>query len=371
MVVFDVSKDWVIFVPALPAVRKPAEDMARCLDLLRRLAGLSGKRPALLDAEGPGPDDSVPVILLNAGGDAEGERHGFSWRAGTERIEIYGNSPRGLCKGIYDFLSALGIAWPAPGKEELPAAPEGSPGKRVLFPLRDKEAYTAPDLSPAGRKRLLVPAKTRFKEIEALIPWAARNRIDALIFSLGDRIFRSRGADIRKAAESYALIIERGGWDLSLLLPRRLFLFHRELFRMVSGKRVKDSHFCPTNPDTIKVIMAEAEKYFRAAGDTRIFHLWPERGREDAWCSCPSCRAFSPAEQNRIALNTVADALAAAGSPARLSYYQESGEAEEAVSIAPRPSLFKLDELPPVFRRPPTASRAAGRNGVSGRNAPG
>jgi hypothetical protein len=72
MAVFDASKDWAILVPALPAVRKAAGDMARCLDLLRRLAGLPGKIPALLDAEGPAPDDSVPVILLNAG-EAAGE----------------------------------------------------------------------------------------------------------------------------------------------------------------------------------------------------------------------------------------------------------------------------------------------------------
>jgi hypothetical protein len=352
MAVFDASKDWVILVPALPAVRKAAEDMARCLDLLRRLAGLSRKIPPLLDAQGPAPDDLVPVILLNAGRDEEGERCGFTWRAGTERIEIYGDSSRGLCNGIYDFLSALGIAWPAPDQEELPAAPEGSAGERVLYPLRGKGGYVASDPSRLERKRLLVPAAMRLKKIEALIPWAARNRIDTLIFSLGDRTFRSRGADIRKAAESYAIIIERGGWDLSLLLPRRLFLFHRELFRMVSGKRVKDNHFCPTNPETIRIITAEVEKRFRATRNTRVFHLWPERGREDAWCSCPSCRAFTPAEQYRIALNTVADALAAAGSSARLSYYDAAGEAEEAVSgVVPRPSLFKLGELPPVFSR--------------------
>jgi hypothetical protein len=351
MAVFDVSKDWVILVPAPAAVRNAAEDMARCFDLLRRLAGLSGKRPPLLDAEGPAPDDTVPVILLNAGEDAEWERCGFTWRAGAERIEIYGDSSRGLCNGIYDFLSALGIAWQAPGREELPAAPEGYPGERVLFPLRDKGAYAGSDPSRLERKRLLVPAAMRLNEIEALIPWAARNRIDTLIFSLGDRTFRSRGADIRKAAEAYAVIIERGGWDLSLLLPRRLFLFHRELFRMVSGRRVKDSHFCPTNPDTIRIIMAEVGKRFRTAGNTRVFHLWPEGGKEDAWCSCPSCRAFTPAEQYRIALNTVADALSAAGSPARLSYYEAAGEEEAVSGVAPRPRLFRLGELPPVFSR--------------------
>jgi hypothetical protein len=344
MAVFDASKDWAILVPALAQVRKAAEDMARCLDLLRRLAGLSGKIPALLDAEGPAPDDSIPVILLNAG-KAE-DLCGFTWRAGMERIEIYGDSPRGLCNGVYDFLSALGIAWPAPGREKLPVAPEGSSGERALYPLRDKKGYANSALSLTERKRLLVPVKTRFKEIEALIPWAARNRIDALIFSLGDRTFRSRLADIHRAAEAYAIAIERGGRDFSLLLPRRLFLFRRELFRMVSGRRVKDGHFCPTNPDAIRVIKAEAEKLFRAAGDSRVFHLWPEG--EDVWCSCPSCRAFSPAEQNRIAVNAVADALASLNGKARLSYYETAGEAE-ASGVAPRPSLFRLGELPPLF----------------------
>ncbi|MDR0998564.1 MAG: DUF4838 domain-containing protein [Treponema sp.] len=352
MAVFDVSRDWTILVPALPSVRKAAEDMARCVNLLRRLAGYPGKTPALLDAEGPSPDDSVPLILLNAGGSAEGELCGFSWRTGTERIEIYGDSPRGLCNGVYDFLAALGITWPAPGREELPSLPGGSSGEGILYPLRDKGAYEASDPSPAKRKRLLVPVGTKFKDIRTLIPWAARNRIDALIFSLGDRGFRSRCAEIRKAAESYAIAIERGGWDISLFLPRRLFLFHRELFRMVSGKRVKDSHFCPTNPDTIRAVKTEAGRIFRTAGDARIFHLWPDRGREDVWCSCPSCRAFSPAEQNRIAVNTIADVLAAMGSKAQLSYYEAAGEAEEEGSSIPlRPGVFRLDEPPPVFGR--------------------
>jgi hypothetical protein len=350
MAVFDVSKDWAILVPALAPVRGAAEDMARCIALLRRLAGLFGKIPALLDAEGPAPEDSVPVILLNAGRPTEGELCGFSWRAGRERVEIYGDSPRGLCNGIYDFLSALGIAWPVPGREELPAAPEGAAGERVRYPLRGEGGHAGSDPSGLERKRLLVPAKIKFKEIETLIPWAARNRIDALIFSLEDRTFRSHQAGVRKAAEAYALIIERGGRDLSLLLPRRLFLFHRELFRMVSGRRVRDSHFCPTNPDTIRLIRAAAEKLFRAAGDTRIFHLWPEQGKEEAWCSCPSCRAFRPLEQNRIAVNAAADALAALNGKARLSYYEAAGEAEGAVSgLAPRPGLFRLSELPPLF----------------------
>jgi hypothetical protein len=347
MAVFDASKDWVILVSRTPAVRGAAADLSRCIDLLCRRAGKPRNVPALLDAEGPAPDDSVPIILLNAGGEgAEGEPCGFTWRAGAERIEIYADSPRGLCNGVYDFLAALGIAWPTPDKEELPSALAGA-----RYQLRDRGAYVASDRSPAKRRRLLVPEKTKLKDIQALIPWAARNQIDALIFSLRDKSFRSQGAAIREAARSYALFIERGGWDFSLFLPRRLFFFHRELFRMVSGKRVKDRHFCPTNPDTIRIIRREAERQFRAAGDARVFHLWPDRGGEAAWCSCPSCRAFSPAEQNRIAVNAAADALAAVGN-GLISYYEAAAGEDDGdgpvPGLAPRPNSFRLEELPPT-----------------------
>jgi hypothetical protein len=336
---FDVSKEWAILVPPnVAAAKKGAEDISRCIALLRKDKGQNA--PALLDASGDAPPESIPIIVLNSE-NAGAERNGFTWRAGAARVEIFGESPRGLCKGIYDFLLSLGISWPEPGKEILPQAAENS-----MYPLMKNGAYEPSkfeggDLRKAPWLRFVVniknPSLKSSKKREALTAWAAKNKYDALIFPLEylDKLPKSAG--------EYALIIEGGGRELSLLLPRGLFFFHKELFRMEGGKRQKKINFCPTNPGTIKIIKAEAEKYFRLSKDVKIFHLWPDKGGEKSWCSCPSCRAFTPAEQNRIAVNTAADALSGINSNAFISFYEEPGEGGD---IPLRPNLFRLEELP-------------------------
>jgi hypothetical protein len=341
---FDVSKGWVILVPPGPGVKKASEDAARCIGLLRKQAGLSPAFPALADASGAAPDASVPVIVLN-NEQGPAERNGFSWRAGTERVEIYGESGRGLCNGIYSFLAALGMRWPGPGKELLPPLPPCA-DKPAVYPLESPGASEPSRFEGGGPekapwKRYLIDRKNPFLKSagkrEALIAWVARNRYDALAFPL-----KAAGRYAKPAGE-YALAAEAGGWELSLLLPRRLFLFHRDCFRMEDGKRRKDSNFCPTNPDTIRILKREAKKYFRACRGVRVFHLWPDKGNEKTWCSCPACRAFTPAEQNRIALSAAADALSELGGGGSISYYEIPGEGGD---IPLRPNLFRIERMP-------------------------
>ncbi|MDR2618793.1 MAG: DUF4838 domain-containing protein [Treponema sp.] len=338
---FDVSKGWVILLPQDPGVKKAAEDAARCIGLLRKQAGLSSPPPALADASGPAPPPSVPVIVLNSE-QGPAEQNGFSWRAGPERVEIYGESSRGLCNGIYSFLAALGIRWPEPGKELLPPCAD----KPAVYPLASPGASepsrfygTGPEKAPW--KRYVIDRKNPFLKSagkrEALIAWAARNRCDALVFPL------KTAGKYSKSAGEYALAAEAGGWELSLLLPRRLFLFHSECFRMEDGRRRKEINFCPTNPATLRILKKEAKKYFRNGRNLRIFHLWPDRGNEKTWCSCPACRAFSPAEQNRIAVSAAADALLESGFTGFISYYEAPGEGGD---IPLRPNLFRMERMP-------------------------
>jgi hypothetical protein len=339
MASFDVSKEWAILVPLdIPAAKKGAEDISRCIALLRK--DKEQNAPALLDASGDAPPESIPIIVLNSENSGP-EWNGFTWRAGDSRVEIFGESTRGLCNGIYDFLLSLGINWPEPGKEILPVLAENG-----VYPFKTNGAYQPSrfedeDIKKAPWRRLVIdrknPCLKSVKKQEALVVWAARNKYDAAIFPLEclDKV--------PKLAEDYALIIEGGGRELSLLLPRGLFFFHKELFRMEGGKRQKKVNFCPTNPDTINIIKTEAEKYFRLSNDVKIFHLWPDKGGEKSWCACPSCRAFTPLEQNRIAVNAAADALAAVNSNAFISFYEN---AEEDGDIPLRKNLFKLDELP-------------------------
>jgi hypothetical protein len=341
MIGFDVSKGWVILAPlGIPGAKKSAGDMARCIGLLRKQAGLSPAPLAVADASGGAPSEQTPVVVLN-GEEGRPERNGFTWRAGTERVEIYGESGRGLCKGIYSFLSALGIRWPGLGKELLPFPPAD---KTAVYPLSSSGVCESSLLEGGGPgiwRRFVIhrkaPLPASAGKREALIAWAARNRYDALVFPL------EKAGKFFKSAEEYALEVEAGGWELSLLLPRRLFIFRRDCFRMEDGKRRKDFNFCPTNPDTIRILKREAKKYFRACRGVRVFHLWPDRGNERTWCSCPACRAFTPAEQNRIAVSAAADALSELGGEGVISYYEVPGEGGD---IPLRPNLFKMEKMP-------------------------
>jgi hypothetical protein len=121
---------------------------------------------------------------------------------------------------------------------------------------------------------------------------------------------------------------------------------------MEGGKRVRDHNFCPTNPETIALLKTEARRLFSEYPDVLVFHLWPERNAEHLWCSCPSCRAFSREEQNRIAVNAASDALAEINPEAKISYYENTGYEHTGESggnpneVSPRPNTFKLPLLP-------------------------
>ena len=197
-----------------------------------------------------------------------------------------------------------------------------------------------------SRKRFFIDRKTSSKERHKIVIWAAENNYNTLVFSLNDKFFKRRNdrADYVKQIKRYAFFIEAGGRDFSLLLPSRLFLFHRDLFRMELGKRKAKPHFCPTNPETTSRIIEQARYLFSRvmAGITapRVFHLLPDEGHENTWCACPACRAFTPAEQNLIAVNSAADALAGLDPDAWLSF--PDFDADELKGIAPRGNMFRL-----------------------------
>jgi hypothetical protein len=197
--------------------------------------------------------------------------------------------------------------------------------------------------NPICRKRLFIDKKKSSKQKEELIKWAALNEYNTLVFSLAENINPKH--NFFKLARRYNLTIETGGNDLSLLLPRRLFMFHRDLFRMEQGRRKKDHHFCPTNHKTTAIIKENAQilfsRFLQVVTPPRIFHLYPDKGNESTWCACPACRAFSPAEQYIIAVNTAADILVELDPKARLAYVDAGSEQGKESGIKPRKNLIK------------------------------
>jgi hypothetical protein len=349
MINFDISRDWVIF--ADPPAMEAAEELARYFGLLRGKAGLSQEQPQINETTAALPD-SVPIIILKTGS-KNSDSSGFTWKFNNDRIDICGDSLRGLWNGFFDFLSALGFKWPAPGKEELPPAGQES----AVFYLNNNNASCPSMPSAQKRRRFFVREKTGAREREELIKWAARNKYDALVFSLKDKSVWARARAGKKISgkynlvKRYAIMLEAGGCDLSLLISRRLYMFHRELFRMESGKRISANHFCPTNPQTISRITEKARQFFiyTSPGMTipRVFHLLPDHGFEKTWCACPACRAFSPPEQNLIAVNSAADALVVLDPQALLSCFDFSASEGEpdTCGIKPRENVFLLDNV--------------------------
>ena len=336
---FDASKEWVITLSSdRPDAKKAADDLSRHLGLLAVLSGACVRQSPVLDANSAA---DFRIALVSEGSNLA--LNGFWWKAEPELVEIHGESARGLCNGIYSFLAALGISWPAPGQEKLPAR---QPVKPHLFPLaanRADFAGTAPRrFAPAQNYEI----KSIFRCGEAFVEWAARRRCDALIFPLA--VFAAIGSarrlkELRKAAAEYGIALEAGGAELSSLVPSRFFLLHSGFFRMEEGIRKKDHHFCPTNPGVIRVIANEAGKLFRAAAGAKVFHLWPDKDAETAWCSCPSCRAFTAQEQIRVSVNAAADILAALNPNASIAFFEGSGEGE---NIPLRKNVFILEDFP-------------------------
>jgi len=199
-----------------------------------------------------------------------------------------------------------------------------------------------------SRKRLFISKKTSDREREKLIKLAVENECNTLVFSLDDKFFNSGNPKYAKLINQYSLNVEAGGRDFPLLLPGNLFLFNRDLFRMVQGKRVAAHHFCATNPKTIEIISKNIQNLFTRAMQKvttpRIFHLLPDEKHENTWCACPACRAFRPAEQYLIAVNTAAGILTKLDPDAKLAYIDFKLE-PDAAQIKPRGNTFSISIL--------------------------
>jgi len=333
----DFSKEWVIIIPPdAPQTELAAKDLSRYMGIL------AAKPPKILSALDPAPPETAPIVVLNCGSQ-DLQRNGFAWRAKSERVEIFGDSARGLCNGIYSFIAAMGFSWPAPGQEKHPKAGANlacNSANESSHPENGSLIAPYRRFVPAGKRELRI----MLKDCEAFAAWAGRNRYDALVIPLA--AFVSEGQKVKqleKAAAEYGLAFEAGGHELSYLVPRKAFFFHRDCFRMEDGKRKNDHHFCPTNPGTIRLIGEEAEKIFLAADNVKVFHLWPDNGAETAWCSCPTCRAFTTQEQNRMGVNAAADILAAINKNALITFYEKPSE---ECKINMRKNTFKLEEPP-------------------------
>ena len=120
------------------------------------------------------------------------------------------------------------------------------------------------------------------------------------------------------------------------LIPRAPFRRHKDWYRMKEGKRLADHNFCPTTPAALAAVAANAIERIVRFGSVDTVHLHGSGNPQEDWCHCPSCRAFSPQEQELLALNAIADALEAAGLSTTLALPEDRDESTDPGAIKPR-----------------------------------
>jgi hypothetical protein len=343
----DISKPWTIVIdPVICPQEKAVEDFLACLNSLKTKSGLS----SFFSVKSETNTATEFLIVLSVAGNIHDSRNGnFSWNIDEHKIEIVGYSPFGLAKGIYSFLSALGFSWQTPANEISPEHNEANPN---LYRL----ARTSGNNENESLKYFILPRNLSAKKIDSWLLWGFRNAADILIvppeksYIKSANIIGGKMESLFEKANVFGFDIEIGGWELSHFVPRKYFFFHKEFFRMVQGKRIKETHFCPTNPDVINLIQKEARKVFSSFLGSRFpeiktFHLWPEKNNENVWCNCPACRAFSFAEQNLIAANAAAEVLAEINPEAKLSYIEIETNDDEKPKIKPRKNMFAFSNV--------------------------
>jgi Domain of unknown function (DUF4838) len=157
--------------------------------------------------------DGVEIALSHSGGPGDG----FSRRTAPGRIELEGESARGLLFGTYATLEELGAAWSWPGEDRGAAT-----GARL-----DEQTESAPALP--GRC-LVLGERALVEDAESWIAWAARNRLNSVFVhaSLSPRplgaapedAWRQRRERAVAMARRRGMAIEHGGHLLPELLPR-------------------------------------------------------------------------------------------------------------------------------------------------------
>ena len=135
-------------------------------------------------------------------------------------------------------------------------------------------------------------------------------------------------------AHELGLEIEYELHAASHLIPRALFAEKPWFFRMdEQGKRTPDLNFCPSSEEAMRLLAENAASLACALyGSNDNFYFWLDDCRGSA-CACEKCRAYTPSEQQMLAVNAMARAVREKKPQARLAYlaYADSMPTPERV----------------------------------------
>ncbi len=252
-------------------------------------------------------------------------------------VTICARSAKGILNGVYGLVEQSGVTFVLPGEEG-----EWFPAR--LSPLETGTKIMNPRFPYRGV--FWQPLKTEDFPVDQWLEFYAKLRFNSIRYSDGHHA---------EQIEKLGLRNEIGGHGLSTLLPRDLFDEQPGLFRMFQpedfgGKRMKDSNFCVTNPETREIVKTNFKKILEQNEGVHAIHAWADDLPAGGWCLCPSCRAFSPRDQAMLAMRLLAEAVRECESETRipfLAYHdtmfpgrQFAAPAESFLLFAPRERCY-------------------------------
>jgi hypothetical protein len=165
-----------------------------------------------------------------------------------------------------------------------------------------------------------------------LIDWLGKNRINMT----GNNDYPSMEPEFRKRG----IVRWTGGHLIPSLLPRDLFNQHPDYFRMdPTGNRVVDGNFCPSSPQALKIVAANAVKHLEERPYSANLQVWGEDVWDGSWCYCSECSQMTVQDQYLTACNAIARAVHAAGHKIDVDAIAYHDSIEPNVTIKPDPNL--------------------------------
>jgi hypothetical protein len=193
---------------------------------------------------------------------------GFAICASGKYLAMIGGSDQGTLYAVYSFLEKyLGCRWYSSKVSHIPRQNEiiiDQINETQIPSLKFREVYYADAMDPA---------------------FAARQKLN------GNASIIQNGKLAREKHRGW------GTWChtfYTFVPPDKYFAEHPEYFSLINGKREPVSQLCVTNPDVLKITLAELKKRIQENPED---HYWDvSQNDRHSNCTCPNCQAIDDRE---------------------------------------------------------------------------
>jgi len=229
------------------------------------------------------------------------ELDGYRITVTPDQILLQGTTERAALYAVYQLLKDMGCRWFYIGSlgEVVPERDTielslGQKTENASFPERS----------------VMLAYAHYYNQFDQWIDLCGKFKINNIcIYGQPKQWWLTEGKDHLGEIAKRGIILEWGGHLMPSLVPRELFQEHPEYFRLdPSGQRNAEQNFCPRS-EGINILRKNFREYLKNMDDFRYFHIWADDIMGGGWCNCPQCRGFSPAEQNLLAVNALAEIL--------------------------------------------------------------